>query len=434
MCSCRTTSRTCRRLWLCRRFEAPIFGRGCGTGLAGQTVNAAVVDAGLQHIRDTYADAIRTGLPDIPRRVSGYNLDQPPERMGTTCATSRSCRWFDRLRHCGGSGPAYPPTRKAYTNLAIAKNGGQRALLAKTSSVQAVCARSAAKGRQDRDTCTCHDRSMMVLISVDMEGVAGIATREQTNPRGRGYETACRLMTAEANAAVRGAYDGGATSVVVNDSHGRMDNLLCQDLDERVQFVVGSPKVLSMMEQVESDCDLALFVGYHVGPASIDGVLPHTYSGSAFSDVRLNGQSVGEVELNALIAAQFGVPVGLVTGDEQVCGIAEKAVPGVVTVAVKRGVGVTAARSMTPGAACRAIQDGARLSVERAAAMVAINVPRELLIEVELRPNGAAELARLVPGTERVSARVVRRYAADPREMHNVLLCWEALATAYVHG
>jgi FAD/FMN-containing dehydrogenase len=32
--------------------------------------------AGLRHIRDTYADVIRTGLPDIPRRVSGYNLDQ----------------------------------------------------------------------------------------------------------------------------------------------------------------------------------------------------------------------------------------------------------------------------------------------------------------------------------------------------------------------
>jgi FAD/FMN-containing dehydrogenase/Fe-S oxidoreductase len=31
--------------------------------------------AGLRHIRDTYADAIRAGFPDIPRRVSGYNLD-----------------------------------------------------------------------------------------------------------------------------------------------------------------------------------------------------------------------------------------------------------------------------------------------------------------------------------------------------------------------
>ena len=35
----------------------------------------AGIYAGLKHIRDTYADAIRSGFPRIPRRVSGYNLD-----------------------------------------------------------------------------------------------------------------------------------------------------------------------------------------------------------------------------------------------------------------------------------------------------------------------------------------------------------------------
>jgi D-amino peptidase len=275
---------------------------------------------------------------------------------------------------------------------------------------------------------------MRVLVSVDLEGVAGVAMRSQTSPQGPGYAAACVLMTAEANAAVRGAFDGGATSVVVNDSHGRMDNLVAQDLDERAQLVVGSPKALSMMEQVESHCDVALLVGYHVGPDSVDGVLPHTYSGSSFSEVRLNGKSVSEVELNALIAAQFSVPVGLVTGDEQVCAVARQALPGVVTVAVKRGLGATAAVSLTPLNACRAIQDGATLAVQTAPSMRPMDVPAELLIEVELRPNGAAELARLIPGTERVSARVVRRRVADPREMQDVLLCWEALAIAYVHG
>ena len=57
-----------------------------------------------------------------------------------------------------------------------------------------------------------------MLISVDMEGVAGIATRQQIHPQGRDYPIARALMTAEANAAVAGAFDGGATSVVVNES------------------------------------------------------------------------------------------------------------------------------------------------------------------------------------------------------------------------
>ena len=32
--------------------------------------------AGLRRLRDTYADLVRARFPDIPRRVSGYNLDQ----------------------------------------------------------------------------------------------------------------------------------------------------------------------------------------------------------------------------------------------------------------------------------------------------------------------------------------------------------------------
>ena len=64
-----------------------------------------------------------------------------------------------------------------------------------------------------------------VFISVDMEGVAGVATLDQIIRGGTGYPRAQELMTAETNAAIRGAFAGGADEVVVNDSHGTMDNL-----------------------------------------------------------------------------------------------------------------------------------------------------------------------------------------------------------------
>src|ERR1035437_4831598 len=85
-----------------------------------------------------------------------------------------------------------------------------------------------------------------VLISVDMKGVAGIATRQQTNPGGRDYPIARALMTAEAKAAVAGAFDGGATSVVVNDSHGPMDDLLGEQLDPRADYVKAFPGVVTV--------------------------------------------------------------------------------------------------------------------------------------------------------------------------------------------
>ncbi len=273
-----------------------------------------------------------------------------------------------------------------------------------------------------------------VLISVDMEGVAGVATRQQIRPDGRDYPIARALMTAEANAAVAGAFDGGATSVVVNDSHGPMDNLLGEQLDPRAEYVVGDPKPLDMVQEVTPQTGVVLFVGYHAGAADPSGVLAHTYSGAAFADVRLNGRPVSEAELNALMAAAVGVPVGLVTGDDVICAVAEKAFPGVITVPVKTALGRTAARSKHPAAARRAITAGAARAVEGAAsgAIRPVPVPDDLAIEADLRLSGAAELAALVPGTERAGASTVRYQAASPRLAMDVLVVWSTLAGQYL--
>jgi D-amino peptidase len=271
---------------------------------------------------------------------------------------------------------------------------------------------------------------MDVLISVDMEGVAGIANRHQTTPGGRDYAIARELMTAEANAAVAGAFDGGAGSVVINDSHGPMDNLLGEKLDPRADYVVGRPKPLGMMQEVTPGTGVALFVGYHGGASDPAGVLAHTYSSVAFTDVRLNGHSVTEAELNALAAAADGVPVGLVTGDNTICAVAEKALPGVITVQVKTAIGHTAARTRHPQAAREAIRAGAARAVAeaRAGRLRPAPIPDELVVEADFRPTGAAELAVCVPGSERTGSRSVRRLMANPREMVDVLTVWFSLA------
>lgn len=276
---------------------------------------------------------------------------------------------------------------------------------------------------------------MDVLISVDLEGVAGIATRQQIQPGGRDYPTARVLMTEEANAAVAGAFDGGATSVVVNDSHGPADNLLGERLDRRADYVVGDPKPLDMVQEVTSRTGVVLFVGYHAAAASPGGVLGHTYSGGGFADVRLNGRSIGEAELNGLVASAEGVPVGLVTGDDVTCAAAEAAFPGVVTVAVKTALGRTAARSKHPAAARELISAGAAQAVANAAAgvIVPVAIPDELVVEAELRPSGAAEIAALVPGTERVGARTVRFRAATPRQALDLLIVWSGLTSYYAN-
>src|SRR2546427_9254703 len=102
-----------------------------------------------------------------------------------------------------------------------------------------------------------------VFISIDMEGIAGIAHLQQVWRGTDDFPASRELMTGEANAAVAGAFDGGATSVVVNDSHGDMYNLLPEKVDPRAELILGSPKTLSMMQGFGPDFGAALFVGSH---------------------------------------------------------------------------------------------------------------------------------------------------------------------------
>ena len=179
---------------------------------------------------------------------------------------------------------------------------------------------------------------------------------------------------------------------------------------------------------------VALLVGYHAGPQESTGVLAHCYSGLAFADLRLNDQPLTELWLNALLAGARGVPVGLVTGDDAICRVATELLPDVVAVSVKTALGQTAARSLHPRTAREAVRDGARRAVEAATAgrLQPLQVPADLVLDAEFRPNGAAELAAKVPGSSRMSARVVRRRMRDPDEMLDVIAVWADLTAAYV--
>ncbi len=125
---------------------------------------------------------------------------------------------------------------------------------------------------------------MRVYISVDMEGIARCQPRGADQPGDSGYPTAVRLMDGEANAAISGAFDGGATEVVVNDSHGSMYNLTPEAIDPRARLVQGR-KPLSMVEAAADGAfDVALFVGYHARAGHPRGTIAHTYTGDADPD------------------------------------------------------------------------------------------------------------------------------------------------------
>ena len=100
---------------------------------------------------------------------------------------------------------------------------------------------------------------MKILISVDMEGISGVVAWDHVDSKHKEYERFRRLMTAEANAAIEGALTGGATQIVVNDSHGGMRNILIEELNPAAELISGSPKPFGMVQGIGPDVDAAFF-------------------------------------------------------------------------------------------------------------------------------------------------------------------------------
>jgi D-amino peptidase len=204
-----------------------------------------------------------------------------------------------------------------------------------------------------------------VYISVDMEGISGVNGEDQTSAGQPEYGRARKLMAEDANAAIRGAFDGGATEVVVNDSHGSQRNLLPEDLDPRARLISHSFKRYGMMEGLDDSFDAIIFVGYHAKADSPRGLFAHTGSG-VLRDLQINGRSVGEGGMNAALAAWYGVPVVSVSGDDVAVAEVKAIVPGIKTVAVKRAINMRAAELRPLQQARRDIQDAARDGVAAA--------------------------------------------------------------------
>lgn len=267
---------------------------------------------------------------------------------------------------------------------------------------------------------------MRVYISVDMEGIAGVVHEDQTDPtepRHAGeYNRFRRLMTNEANAAIAGALEAGATKVLVNDSHWLMRNLLAEELNPTAELLSGGPKRLSMVEGIDGGFDAAMFIGYHAQAGTGQAIIDHTYTSRVY-EARINGQPVGELALNTAMAGVHGVPVALVTGDQSLAAEAKALLgDGVETVIVKHAVGRFSARSLAPSVACHRIRAGAAASLKRKHEPFTFQPP--IRLEVDFIVSQMADMAELVPGSSRMAGRTVGYAGDDYRE---VFRAWRAM-------
>ena len=264
-------------------------------------------------------------------------------------------------------------------------------------------------------------RRLKVLISVDMEGVAGAVTAEQLGPTGFEYARFREFMTREALAAVEGAKAAGATDVVVADAHGNGQNLLIEQFPPDVRVIRSWPRRLNMVAGVDDGVDAVIFIGYHAGTNNPTGVRAHTFSSANLARVALNGTNVTEGSWNAAIAGHFGVPVVMMSGDDAAIAEVRKAVGNIEAAETKRSLGFHSAVTLTPQAGVALIRERVQAALARRQDFKPFRVQGPVTVDVTFKNYMPAEVLAYLPIFERTDSHSIRFRAKDMVEASMIM-------------
>lgn len=264
---------------------------------------------------------------------------------------------------------------------------------------------------------------MTVYISADMEGITGQVTWKACGaPSGEHYDFpfARRMMTHDVNAAIRGARRGGATRVVVKDSHGTSRNLLIDQLEDGTELISGEGAGGDgMVHGIGEGFDCALLIGYHAMAGTDRGVMEHTISGSNHR-VWIGDRQVGEMGMSGMIAAYYGVPIVAVSSDDAGCREASGFFDRVATADVKTGYGRYMARCLHPSETSMLIERAAFEGVQRRST-IGSYLPDSLVARIEFNTTNEADFACRMPGAHKTDGYTVEYTAADVLELHRAM-------------
>jgi D-amino peptidase len=205
-------------------------------------------------------------------------------------------------------------------------------------------------------------------------------------------------MTEETNAAIEAALEAGATEIVVRDAHGSARNIFPDLLHEKARLVRGwSGSPLGMVEGVDETFDAVLFIGYHAKAGTPNGIIAHTMSGNVV-DLTINGVSLPEAGVNALIAGLYDVPVIFLAGDRAIVDQARDLLGDIEMVSTKDGIG-RAQVGKHPAVVREEINEGVARAFQRLGEFqpYQFEAPYTMNLKVRREPE------EMYPGAERVA-------------------------------
>lgn len=249
---------------------------------------------------------------------------------------------------------------------------------------------------------------MKIFISADIEGIAGVATNVQLKKNDE-YQRFRKLMTQEVNAAIVGAFNGGASEVVVADGHGNMSNIFIEDLDERARLVSGNNRVMCQLEGLDESFDGIMFVGHHGREAGSERTtISHTLAGVCVGEMKINGKVVGETEMNAGAAGDFDVPTIFISGDDAYVDEVKETLPDVEAVVTKYGIDRFAAELISPNQIRKTIEEKAEASVRRIKEFTPYKVEGPITFEIEFKGSQQALMTTTIPSVEMIGPKTIR--------------------------
>ncbi len=273
---------------------------------------------------------------------------------------------------------------------------------------------------------------MRIYVSVDAEGLPGVFHPSHLVPEGRLFPELKEIAVRVLRTVVEELRRHGCSEVWVADSHGFMGNIPYLEVPDGVYLVRGSLRPVSMVYGIERGFDAAVFLGYHSAAATPRSIAEHTYSGLAFSEIRVNGVRASEFYINALVAGHYGVPVVLVAGDDKLRGDVLEKAPWAVYVTIKESASRFSAVMKPMNVVAEELRAGVAEAVGRLREGAArpLRLEGPATVEFRMRRSEYADAAEDVPGVERVDAYTLRYAARDVVEVYKVMSVLAMLASA----
>lgn len=260
-----------------------------------------------------------------------------------------------------------------------------------------------------------------ILISADIEGVAGIAHWDEAKKTHSDYSEFRSLITKEVIAACEAAYAAGFTDILIKDAHGTGRNILIDQLPEYASIIRGwSGEPDLMVQGLDESYAGVIMLGYHSKASKDSNPMAHTISRSIES-ICINDEPVSEFYLYSACAGLYNVPVIFISGDEAICEEASQHIDGIHTFPTLTGSGGSTL-SVSPKRAVSAIREGVKRSIESIGNISPVNLAPPFNIKVKYNDPYKAMKASFYPKYKKLGAYEVEANSECFREILTSLL------------